>query len=41
MLQRQLRKVTKSKGSLVNDKALLKQLYLILTYGRGGWNRKV
>jgi putative transposase len=40
-LHRQLRKVTKSKGSWVNDKALLKQIYLILTYGRGGWGRKV
>ena len=40
-LHRQLRKVTKTKGSWVNDKALLKQLYLILAYGRGGWDRKV
>lgn len=40
-LHRQLRKVTKSKGSWVNDKALLKQIYLVLAYGRGGWNRKV
>lgn len=40
-LHRQIRKVTKSKGSWVNDKALLKQLYLILTYGRGGWKRTV
>jgi transposase-like protein len=40
-LHRQLRRVTKSKGSWVNDKALLKQIYLILTYGRGGWGRKV
>jgi len=40
-LHRQIRKVTKSKGSWANDKALLKQLYLILTYGRGGWKRKV
>jgi putative transposase len=40
-LHRQLRKVTKTKGSWVNDKALLKQIYLILTYGRGGWDRKV
>lgn len=40
-LHRQIRKVTKSKGSWVNDKALLKQLYLILTYGRGGWKRMV
>lgn len=40
-LHRQIRKVTKSKGSWANDKALMKQLYLILTYGRGGWKRKV
>lgn len=40
-LHRQLRKVTKSKGSWVNDRALLKQIYLILAYGRGGWDRKV
>lgn len=40
-LHRQLRKVTKTKGSWVNDKALLKQIYLILAYGRGGWDRKV
>ena len=40
-LHRQIRKVTKTKGSWVNDKALLKQLYLILTYGRGGWKKTV
>lgn len=40
-LHRQIRKVTKSKGSWANDKALLKQVYLILHYGRGGWKRKV
>jgi transposase-like protein len=40
-LHRQIRKVTKSKGSWVNDKALLKQIYLILTYGRGGWKKTV
>ena len=40
-LHRQLRKVTKTKGSWVNDKALIKQIYLILAYGRGGWGRKV
>ncbi|MBK8749354.1 MAG: transposase [Saprospiraceae bacterium] len=31
-LHRQIRKVTKTKGSRVNDKALIKQLYLILMY---------
>jgi transposase-like protein len=40
-LHRQIRKVTKTKGSWVNDRALLKQIYLILTYGRRGWNKKV
>ena len=35
-LHRQIRKVPKSKGSWANDKALLKQLYRILTYGRDG-----
>lgn len=39
-LHRQLRKVTKSKGSWVNDKALVKQIYLILQYGSGNWKRK-
>jgi putative transposase len=40
-LHRQIRKVTKSKGSWATDKALIKQVYLILTYGRGGWKKKV
>jgi transposase-like protein len=40
-LHRQIRKVTKTKGSWVNDKALVKQIYLILEYGRGGWKTKV
>ena len=40
-LHRQIRKVTKSKGSWSNDKALIKQLYLILHYGRGGWKKNV
>ena len=40
-LHRQIRKVTKSKGSWTNDKALIKQLYLILHYGRGGWKKSV
>lgn len=40
-LHRQIRKVTKTKGSWASDKALVKQIYLTLTYGRGGWNRKV
>jgi transposase-like protein len=40
-LHRQIRKVTKSKGSWASDKALVKQLYIIFTYGRGGWKKKV
>ncbi|MEO6757994.1 MAG: IS256 family transposase [Saprospiraceae bacterium] len=40
-LHRQIRKVTKTKGSWVNDKALVKQIYLTLMYGRGGWKKKV
>ena len=40
-LHRQIRKVTKTKGSWVNDKALIKQLYLILMYGSKSWNKKV
>lgn len=40
-LHRQVRKVTKTKGGWVNDKALLKQIYLILFYGRRGWDTKV
>jgi putative transposase len=40
-LHRQIRKVTKTKGSWTNDKALIKQIYLILTYGKGGWKREV
>lgn len=40
-LHRQIRKVTKTKGSWANDKALTKQIYLTLIYGRGGWKNKV
>lgn len=40
-LHRQIRKVTKTKGSWTNDKSLIKQIYLILTYGKGGWKRDV
>lgn len=39
-LHRQIRKVTKTKGSWVNDKALLKQIFLTLQYS-DGWSRKV
>ena len=40
-LHRQIRKVTKTKGSWANDKALLKQIYLTLQYSADSWNRKV
>jgi putative transposase len=40
-LHRQIRKVTKSKGQWPNDKALLTQIYLILTRGSRAWSRKV
>lgn len=40
-LHRQIRKVTKTKGSWVNDKALIKQIYMALFYGKGTWNRRV
>jgi putative transposase len=39
-LHRQIRKVTKTKGSWVNDKALMKQIFLTLQYS-DGWNKKV
>lgn len=40
-LHRQIRKVTKTKGSFCNEKALLKQVYISLEHGRGGWRRRV
>lgn len=40
-LHRQIRKATKNKGSWVNDKALVKQVYIALLYGRGAWAAKV
>jgi putative transposase len=40
-LHRQIRKVTKSKGQWPNDKALITQIYLILTRGSKAWSRKV
>jgi transposase-like protein len=39
-LHRIMRKVTKTKGAWVNDKGLLKQLYLALKYNEKSWNRK-
>ena len=40
-LHRQIRKVTKTKGTWVNDKALLKQIFLTLQYSTQSWNPKV
>ena len=39
-LHRIMRKVTKTKGAWVNDKGLLKQLYLALKYNEKSWKRK-
>jgi len=38
-LHRVMRKVTKTKGAWTSDKALLKQLYLTLTYNEKSWKR--
>jgi transposase-like protein len=40
-LHRHMRKVTKSKGAFVSEKALLKQLFLTLERNRSSWARKV
>lgn len=40
-LHRCLRKVTKTKGAFVNEKALEKQLYLALKYNEKSWKRRV
>jgi putative transposase len=40
-LHRHMRSVTKTKGTWVNDKALTKQIYLSLFYGKKTWNRQV
>jgi putative transposase len=40
-LHRHMRKVTKTKGAFVNEKALLKQLFLTLERTRASWARKV
>ena len=40
-LHRHMRRVTKTKGAFVNDKALLKLLYLSLMRKRKSWARKV
>lgn len=39
-LHRVMRKVTKTKGAWINDKSLLKQLYLALKYNEKSWKRK-
>src|SRR5690606_13682906 len=39
-LHRVLRKVTKSKGAWISEKALTKQLYLILMESEKSWKRK-
>ena len=39
-LHRILRKVTKSKGAWINEKALIKQLYLTLEHGQASWKKK-
>jgi len=38
-LHRVMRKVTKSKGAWINDKALIKQLYLTLMHSQKSWKR--
>lgn len=39
-LHRILRKVTKSKGAWISEKALIKQLYLTLEHGKTSWKKK-
>jgi len=39
-LHRMIRKVTKSKGAWVSEKALIKQLYLTLMHSEKSWKRK-
>lgn len=39
-LHRVMRKVTKAKGAWINDKSLLKQLYLALRHNEKSWKRK-
>jgi transposase-like protein len=39
-IHRIMRKVTKSKGAWINDKGLIKQLYLTLKYNEKSWKRK-
>ena len=39
-LHRVIRKVTKTKGAWVSDRALMKQLYLALKHNEKSWKRK-
>lgn len=39
-LHRVMRKITKAKGAWINDKSLLKQLYLALKHNEKSWKRK-
>ena len=39
-LHRIMRKVTKSKGAWISERALIKQLYLALTYNQKSWKRR-
>lgn len=39
-LHRVMRKVTKSKAAWCNDKALIKQLYLVIKYNEKSWNKR-
>ena len=39
-LHRVIRKVTKSKGAWINEKGLIKQLYLTLMYNQKSWKKK-
>ncbi|MDD4489057.1 MAG: transposase [Paludibacter sp.] len=40
-LHRVMRKATKTKGAWINDKGLLKQLYLTLKHNEKSWKYKV
>jgi transposase-like protein len=39
-LHRMIRKVTKSKGAWISEKALIKQLYLTLMQSEKSWKKK-
>jgi len=40
-LHSEIRRITKTKGSFCNEKALLKQVFISIIYGKGGWQRHV